>query len=181
MLAALCEEKCNCHSYLNITRKTSTTTNEHESRHFGNQSNIHTSSENYEEIGYGLDFDSLHILSRSHVSHPTQIGIIKRTQAFKTHLPHNSIATIEGGKKLQERMLKRYMLDIDQITSSNSDNHSQLKGQHNQQDLYDHLKNKRIITLTMTKIASVRAPRTTRKLAMASISVTLTKHFALIV
>ena len=34
-------------------------TNEHENLHFGNEHNIHMSSNNYEESGYDLDLDLL--------------------------------------------------------------------------------------------------------------------------
>lgn len=139
-------------------------------------------SKNYEKMG--LDLDSLHVLSQPHVSHPTRIGLIGKDQTFMTHLPHNSITTIEG-EKPQEQMLKRHVFNKDQTVCSNFDKCSKLNSQHNQQHLHDHHSmNTRIVTLITNKIAcihpSIRAPRTTRKLAMASILITLIKHVALI-
>lgn len=72
-------------------------------------------------------------------------------------------------KKLQERMLKRHMFNTVQIACSHSNDRSKLNDQHNRQRPIRWTRESSL--RQMTKISSLRAPITTRRSAMASISI----------
>ena len=65
----------------------------------------------------------------------------------------------------QKDMFKR-----DWTTCSKYDNHSRPKGQHDWEDLYDHLMNMRIFVKIMNNIF-IRAPKTMRTVTTTSISI----------
>lgn len=106
-----------------------------------------------------------------HMFHNLQeLGSSGRINHFKPMLlyKYNLIITIED-KKLQERKLKRHKFNTVQIACSHSNDRSKLNDQHNRQRPIRWTRESSL--RQMTKISSLRAPITTRRSAMASISI----------
>ena len=51
---------------------------EHKNLHFDNELNIHVSSQNHEESGYGLFLDLLNLLYQLRISHPRRSGLDRK-------------------------------------------------------------------------------------------------------